>query len=182
MRALVVFESMFGNTEAIAREVAEGLAAHADVTVVDVAEAPTNVGADVEVLVVGAPTHAFSLSRPATRRDAAGRSAVPAVSSGIGLREWLAGLDPGAGTLCAAFDTRVRRPRLPGSAARAAARRLRRFGLRLVTPAASFYVDGTMGPLLDGELERARRWGEMLADRAKPATTTAARSPRRSTP
>lgn len=173
MRALVVYESMYGNTQTIAEAVADGLASSTGtdtVEAVEVGAAPRDVPSDVDLLVVGAPTHAFSLSRPNSRADAAKRSDRPLVSTGIGVREWIAGLPhataPGA---AATFDTRLRRPRLPGSAARAALRRMRRLGWRPAARAASFWVEGTTGPLSDGELERARRWGTELAGKT-PAT------------
>ncbi|MGH9235079.1 MAG: flavodoxin [Acidimicrobiales bacterium] len=169
MRALVVYESMFGNTQAVAEAVADGLAL-ADgmdgVGLVEVGVAPAHVDDDVDLLVVGAPTHAFSLSRPATRQDAVTKSGETLVSSGTGLREWLAGLDRGSHRpASAAFDTKVAKPRLPGSAARAAAKRLRRLGMAVVVPPATFLVDGMTGPLLDGEVDRARRWGTDLGAR-----------------
>ena len=70
MRALVVYESMFGNTEAVARAVADGLAEMHDVDLREVSQAPTEVIGRVDLIVVGGPTHAFSLSRPATRASA----------------------------------------------------------------------------------------------------------------
>jgi hypothetical protein len=78
------------------------------------------------------------------------------------MREWLAGQQGSPGVAAATFDTRIRKPRLPGSAARGAEKRLRRLGFRILAPAASFYVEGTLGPLLEGEQERARRWGAQL--------------------
>jgi hypothetical protein len=60
------------------------------------------------------------------------------------------------------FDTRIDKPRVPGSAAHGAEKRLRRLGFRVLVPAASFYVTDTSGPLVAGERERARRWGELL--------------------
>jgi hypothetical protein len=164
MTALVVFESMFGNTQVIADAVAEGLARHLPVEQVEVGAAPTVIGGEVELLVVGGPTHAFGLSRPGTRQSAAQQAEDGLVSAGIGLREWLGVLRKGAADVAAAaFDTRISRPRLPGSAAAAADKRLRRLGFRRMAPPTSFYVEGTTGPLLDGEAERARRWGEALA-------------------
>jgi hypothetical protein len=161
MRALVVYESMFGNTEAVARAIAEGIegAMHADV--VEVGAAPRTVPADVTMLVVGGPTHAFSMSWPSTRRDAAGRA--PTVGSrDRGIREWIGGL-PGVTTqtAAAAFDTRAT-SRLSGSAARAASRRLDRLGFPLVCSPASFRVSDVTGPLADGELDRAYGWGKAL--------------------
>jgi hypothetical protein len=160
MTVLVVFESMFGNTELIANAVAEGLARHLPVQQVEVGAAPAVVGGEVELLVVGGPTHAFGLSRPGTRQSAAQQAQAGLVSAGIGLREWLGALHKGAADgAVAAFDTRISRPRLPGSAASAADKRLRRLGFQSAAPPTSFYVEGTTGPLPDGEIERARRWG-----------------------
>jgi hypothetical protein len=162
MRALVVYESMFGNTQVIADAIADGLAGRMRVDTVEVGVAPASIGDDVGLLVVGGPTHAFGMSRQGTRQDAAKQAKEGLVSTGIGVREWLAGLQGSPGMAAATFDTRIRKPRLPGSAARGAEKRLRRLGFRILAPAASFYVEGTLGPLLEGERERARRWGERL--------------------
>jgi Flavodoxin len=171
MRAVVVFESMFGNTETIARAVGDGLSAFLPVEVVAVGEAPEVLAEDVELLVVGGPTHAFGLSRPDSRRTALRQAGREIAAARTGLREWLAGLRDGqTGTAAAAFDTRISRPRLPGSAARAAERRLRRLGFHVVTHAQSFYVAGTAGPLLHGETERARHWAERVAILARAAS------------
>jgi hypothetical protein len=159
-RALIVYESMFGNTEAVARAIAEGLAETIDTELADVGSAPTGI-AGVDLLVVGAPTHALSLSRPQTRSDAGTKGARLHAATGDGVREWLATVDPAAPAVAAAFDTRIRR--VPGSAARAIRRRLRRRGLSVPFRPMSFYVTGTPGPLADGELARARDWGRHLS-------------------
>jgi hypothetical protein len=145
-----------------------------DVRLVEVGVAPARVDDDVDLLVVGAPTHAFSLSRPSTREEAVTKSGEALVSRGIGLREWLDGLERDDRHLAAAaFDTKVDKPRLPGSAAHAAARRLRRVGMALVARPATFRVHGMTGPLLDGEVGRARRWGADLDARAVRSDTAA---------
>lgn len=164
MRALVVYESMFGNTQMIAESVAQGLAQHMSVDAVEVGAAPATVGSDVGLLVVGGPTHAFGLSRASTRADASAKSPRPLISRGIGIREWIAAVETAsAGAAAAAFDTRIDKPRVPGSAARGAAKRLRQLGFRLACPAKSFFVTDTAGPLVPGEVERARDWGDKLA-------------------
>jgi flavodoxin len=84
MTVLVVFESMFGNTRAIADAVAEGLARHLPVQQVEVGRAPTVIGGEVELLVVGGPTHAFGLSRSGTRLSAAQQAEDGLVSAGSG--------------------------------------------------------------------------------------------------
>jgi hypothetical protein len=160
MRALVVYESMFGNTRDIASAVADGLRTAGDVETVEVGVAPSRPPADVDLLVVGGPTHAFGMTRASTRADAARQAGGAVVSAGIGVREWLDGvgaLPPGLAV--AAFDTRVARPQVPGSAARAMHRRLRHLGATPVVPARSFWVAGTRGPLEPDERERARAWG-----------------------
>ncbi|MGP3915962.1 flavodoxin family protein [Nonomuraea sp. 10N515B] len=164
MDALVVYESMYGNTKQIAEAVAEGLASRLRAEVVEVGSAPFVVEPEVGLLVVGGPTHAFSLSRASTRQSAAQQATGPLISPGIGVREWLGALcTPSAALGSAAFDTRIAKPRMPGSAARGIAKRLRRVGIGAVAPAQSFYVTGGQGPLVEGEVERARQWGESLA-------------------
>lgn len=165
MRALIVVESMYGNTRTVATAVAEGLGTHMAVDVVEVAEAPGAIPGDVSLLVVGGPTHAHGMSKPDSRRSAAKRALVPFRT---GIREWLDQLAPAAaGIPAAAFDTRIKGPAfLWGSAAQGAAKELRRLGFEAVVEPASFLVKGPMGPVVDvlvpGELERARAWGERL--------------------
>ena len=162
-RAAVVVESMFGNTRRVAEAIAEGLAEATDVQVLDVSEAP--VAPSVDLLVLGGPTHALGMSRRSTRADA-GRRGAAATDDALrrGLREYISDLhNTSYPVLVATFDTRVRQRGLPGSAARAARRRLVRAGARVVLPPESFYVSDVGGPLLPGELDRARQWGSRLA-------------------
>lgn len=161
MQALVVYESMFGNTELVARAIAGGLGDACDVKIADAATIPSAAGMDL--LVVGAPTHAFGLSRPSTRQDAARQGTIRPGAAEVGLREYLDVSPMLTGLAAAAFDTKVDRPRLPGSAARKAHRRLRRLGCRMLAPPESFPVTGTKGPLVEGAAERARQWAIRLA-------------------
>jgi flavodoxin len=160
MKVLIVYESMFGNTEEIARAVAAGLRESADVQIHEVSDVPPDPGDAVDLVVAGGPTHAFSMSRPSTRTDAIEQGASHG-STATGLREWLDGLGKGSHhQLVAAFDTRVAKVRhLPGSAAKSAAKTLRRLGYSAALKPESFYVSDTAGPLLDGELQRAEEWG-----------------------
>ncbi|HUX72006.1 MAG TPA: flavodoxin domain-containing protein [Cellulomonadaceae bacterium] len=169
MRALVIVESSFGNTRAVAEAIAEGLASGAEVQVQDVDDGPAELPADIDLLVVGGPTQAFGLSRAGTRTSAVtGRE--PQAHSGSGLREWLERLRPArTGVAAAAFDTRINSPKVPGSAARAARRRLDRLEFDVVAPPESFFVTGREGPVAPGELDRARSWGRHLAA-AEPQT------------
>lgn len=161
-RAVVAHESMFGNTEAVATAVADGLREEGyDVTTVDVTVMPTVSPADVDVLVVGAPTHAFSLSRASTRKDAV-RQGAPPIHGGVGLREWIAALPASGLPPFAVFDTRVAKARRLPSAGRTAARLMSRRSDRLLVPVAGFTVADVKGPLSDGELSRARAWGRTV--------------------
>lgn len=83
------------------------------------------------------------------------------MSAGDGIREWITALQ-GAPRAFATFDTKVRTPKLPGSAAHSAARHLRKRGLRQLAPPETFYVNGREGPIDAAELDRARRWAERL--------------------
>jgi hypothetical protein len=162
MRALVVFESMFGNTHRIADAVAAGVGRYATVTMVPVDDAPTQLDTDLDLLVVGGPTHVHGLSSLRSRQVNPKLAAQGAVQGRIGVREWLTALT-GPAVPAAAFDTRFRKPRwLTGSAAVHAARLLRKRGSQLARPPESFFVGEGAGPLLPGELDRARAWGEQL--------------------
>jgi hypothetical protein len=174
-RALVVVESMFGNTEQVARAVAAGLAeGGVDAAVVDVAAAPVDLPADVDLLVLGCPTHAFSLSRPATRADAV-RQGAPPGRAAIGLREWLGVVlpqDARHSPVTAVFDTRVSKVRrVPAAAGPRAVRLARRRGLTVLGRPEAFLVADTPGPLVAGELERATVWGHRLAGASARART-----------
>lgn len=171
MNALVIYESMFGNTRDVALAIAEGLATAMPVTTVDIGSAPATLPAEIGLLVVGGPTHAHGMSTPDSRADSARRAGDELVSRGPGLREWLERLTPGPTLVrAAAFDTRIKGPGLLwGSAAKAMAKRLRTLGFAEAAHPESFLVGGPTGPLFDrlqpGELERARAWGAALAAR-----------------
>ncbi|ACZ30144.1 hypothetical protein Xcel_1113 [Xylanimonas cellulosilytica DSM 15894] len=164
MSALVVYETSYGSTAAVARAVAEGIARHLLVRVVPVGDPGADQATEDTLVVIGGPTHAFGMSRAATRREAQERhDELPTARPGI--RDWI-GLLPAdrPDRLYATFDTRVAGARhLPGSAARAAERALRHGGHHIVVRGESFYVVGTDGPLLPDEEVRARNWGEHLA-------------------
>jgi hypothetical protein len=172
--AAVVHESMFGNTAAIAGAVADGLRrAEMQVTESDVSEIEPGWLPACDLIVVGAPTHAFSLSRPATRADAI-RQGAPAGGPGpTGLREWISQLpdvprkdrQPDQSPRIAVFDTRASKVRrVPASASRRAATMLRRKGYRLVGTPTGFLVEDVPGPLVAGELDRAKAWGRAVVD------------------
>jgi hypothetical protein len=163
MRGLVVYESMFGNTEKIARAVTRGLSDRMEVELAEVSMAPAPLSELLDLIVVGAPTNAFSLSRSSTRADALRKGATQGQEKS-GLREWLSSLNRGPHSeMVAAFDTRVEKMRhLPGSAAKRAARVIDRLGYQRIGRE-SFYVVDVGGPLEPGEVARAEEWGRHLA-------------------
>ncbi len=172
MRAIVVYESMFGGTRHIAEAVADGLrsSGSADVRLVRAADADEGALDGMDLVVVGGPTHAWSMPRPSTRRGApdyvrkpgSGLTLEPGAETGPGVREWLSTLH-GLRVAAAAFDTRIAMtPLLTGRASRAIARALRRAGAAPVAPPESFLVD-KKSHLLPGEVERARAWGAQVA-------------------
>jgi len=169
MRVLVVYESMYGNTHVVASNIADGLRAAHEVTLVPVADATADLVAQADLLVVGAPTHMHGLSTASSRQVARKAAAKPGSglaldpdAGGPALRDWLSGLADGH-ALAAAFDTRMAGiPMMTGRASRGISRLLRRHGYRLITPAESFVIT-KLNTLVDGESSRARRWGAALA-------------------
>jgi hypothetical protein len=169
--ALIVYESMFGGTRQVAEAIAKGLARSARCTVVEVGAAPTVIDDDIDLLVIGAPTHAFGLSTPDTRHEAQNETRTPVISRDLGVREWLAALVVlSPRTRTAAFDTHVKQRWVPGSAAHKIAHALARKGSSPAREPVSFRVEGKTGPLLDGELARAQEWGDTLGHRLTDVT------------
>jgi hypothetical protein len=184
MRALVVYESMYGNTREIAAAVAEGLRRSYEVDVVAAGRATRALVDGADLLVAGGPTHAHGLSRPWTRKAAAQASSRPGGpaldpdAGGLSLRSWLEDLATAhGGASAAAFDTRLSGPSaFTGQASAAISRRLRRLGYRRVAPPASFLVD-KQNHLLPGELQRAAQWGSSLAASGRTASGGSAERP-----
>jgi hypothetical protein len=163
MRSLVVYESSFGNTQRIARTIADALAVEGEVKIVSVDDALPLLD-EFDLLVVGAPTHVHGLSSRMSRKAALEQGRRDG-GVGIGVRGWLEELPPDELPPVAVFDTRANKSELlVGSAAQKIAKRLRRRGCRLAGEPESFFVEGTPGPLEDGELERAEAWGRALAN------------------
>ena len=167
-RALVVYESMYGNNEEIATAIVDGLrSAGAAADLAPAGDAPATIPFDVSILIVGGPNHATGLPTPGSRSSAAERAGHPPVTGLRGLREWLEDLERPTNEVAAApYDTRMAKPRFLrwfDRASRGIDKRLRKRGLHVVVSPEHFLVTDAEGPLADGELARARRWGESLA-------------------
>jgi len=155
MKALVIYDSFFGNTEKVAQAIGAALGAPDDVTVVKVADANLQQLQGVQLLIVGSPTRAFRPS-PDTMRFLA---SIPA----NGLQ----------GIKVAAFDTRmIVDDKTPGFlrlmakwfgyADKTIAKKLLQKGGQPTLPSAGFFVLNSEGPLKEGELERAAEWAKKI--------------------
>jgi flavodoxin len=153
MNALVIYDSVFGNTEKIAQAIAAALGTQA----IPVSQADAGQLDSLDLLVVGSPTRGF---RPTE-----------------GISKLLNGLQKNhlAGARVAAFDTRIVLETIDskalrflvdkgGYAASTIAKSLEKKGGQLAAPGEGFYVTGEQGPLKDGELARAADWaGKLMA-------------------
>ena len=184
MNAIVVYESLWGNTATIARAIAEGIGPGA--RALSTAEATAAEIAGADLIVAGAPVHAFSLPTERSRRNA-GKAPAPDLSHPP-MRSWLGALPPtprvalrsaatrpseessaartrAAGAAVgrapfAAFETAFRWS--PSGATSAIMQGLQHAGYRPCARSQRFIVTGNSGPLRAGEVERARSWGAEL--------------------
>ena len=151
MKALVVYDSVFGNTEKVAQAMGQALAAVAEVKTLRVGDVNPEDLAGIDGLIVGSPTRAFSPT-PAIKKWV---GSIPAK----GLK----------GVKVAAFDTRFNVEDAPseilkgmvkvfGYAAKPIGDRLVKKGGYLSLSLEGFFVLDSEGPLKDGELERAADW------------------------
>ncbi|HSN44475.1 MAG TPA: hypothetical protein VLR88_10530 [Propionibacteriaceae bacterium] len=160
MLAVVVYESLWGNTAKVAHAIAEGLGP--DVPSLSTAEATPERVAGVDLIVAGGPVFAFHLSSDKSREDIRsgpdGRAFPPDLSH-PSMRSWLDALPEGHGR-SAAFDTQARGPF--GKGAPTILKALEAKGYARAAEPLGFIVLGKQGPLREGELERARAWGAEL--------------------
>jgi flavodoxin len=155
MKTVVVYDSMFGNTEKIAQAVGGALAGAGEVLTVRVKDAKPDVLAGAALVVAGTPTHG---GRPSPT-----------------MKEWLDALPAKslAGAKVAAFDTRMVKEDIKSAVARFfvglfgyAADPLNKTLVKLggapVVQPEGFRVLDREGPLKDGEIERAAAWGAQV--------------------
>jgi hypothetical protein len=159
MEAIVVYESVWGNTAAIATAIAEGIGGETRAYATDAVPADRLARADL--IVAGSPVFAFSLPSEGARARIGQdeTDGPPPDLSHPSLRSWLDRLAAGRG-YAAAFDTRIWWS--PRGATGAIEKRLAKAGYRRLLKAEKFIVKDKYGPLREGELERARAWGDAL--------------------
>jgi hypothetical protein len=162
MHAIVVYESVWGNTAAIARAIAEGIGSETQAYPTD--GVPSDELAAADLIVAGSPVFAFGLPTDAIRdrilRDEVNAASPPDLSH-PSLRSWLDALPLGHGR-SAAFETRIWWS--PRGATGTIEKRLGRLGYPPVAKGEKFVVRDKYGPLRDGEIERARAWGHELRE------------------
>jgi flavodoxin I len=149
MKALIVYDSVYGNTEKIARAIAEAITPSNEVKILRAGEANPSELASIDLLIVGSPTHA---GRP-----------MSAVQNLLNKVPELQGVN------VAAFDTRIptKLVRVFGYAAGRIANNLKKKGSTLIASPEGFFVTGGQGPLKEGELERAAAWAKGILESKK---------------
>jgi flavodoxin I len=151
MKALIVYDSVYGNTEKIARAIGEAITPSGEVKVLRAGEANSSELASIDLLIVGSPTHG---GRP-----------TPAIQEFLNKVSKLSL----QGINVAAFDTRIttKLVRVFGYAAGRIARNLKGKGGTLVASPEGFFVTASKGPLKEGELERAAAWAKGMLEGKK---------------
>lgn len=146
MKVLIVYDSVFGNTEQIAQAIGNAFGSQKDVEMLRVSNEKPEQLTGLKLLIVGSPTHG---GRPTPAIQDFLKKASEAAIRGINV---------------AAFDTRLsgRLVGIFGYAAGRIADSLKRKGETLIAPPEGFFVKGTEGPLKEGELERAADWAKQI--------------------
>ena len=170
MRAVIVYESMFGATRQVAEAISEGFGGPDVAPVVHVRDVTDDLIKNTDLLVVGGPTHVHGMVRPRTRRSAAEMAQKPdkhlqlePKATEPGLREWFDRMSAVYLPPAAAFDTRASGPSFfTGRASRRISRELEKHGARFVTRPRSFLI--AHDEPAPGQLDAARKWGKHLAD------------------
>jgi flavodoxin I len=142
MKVIVVYDSVYGNTEQIAKAI--GGAITGDVRVIRAGEAGPAELKGIDLLIAGAPTQG---GRPSPAMQGFLKKATEPVVKGMSV---------------ATFDTRISAKWVGifGYAAGKIAKNLGKKGGNLVLNPEPFFVKGTKGPLKEGELERAAGWAQ----------------------
>jgi flavodoxin len=157
MKAVIVYDSVFGNTRQVALAIEKALAEKGQVEIFPVGEVSVEMIRACDLFIIGSPTRGFrptevvaKLLKSLSKQDLNGRNV-------------------------AAFDTRILLSTIDSAALRFVvntggyaapyiAKTLKRKGGNLIAPPEGFYVTGEQGPLQDGELSRAAEWASQIAD------------------
>lgn len=166
LRALVVFDSLVGETDQIARAVIEGLDGAFASIVADIRDIAPERAADFDLIVTGEPAQSPGVVIDGPEGDVE----VPHVV----MKAWLANLSEAHDRqFCACFDTSVRSDSCSGESASINSIRLLHDLGYVVLSRQTFHVDSFGGSLLAGELDRAKAWADSLAARIPPPDRSA---------
>ncbi len=152
MKVLVVYDSVYGNTEQIARAIGGATSNDInDIKVIHAKEAVPSELQNVDLLIAGAPTQG---GRPTQAMQEFLKQVSEFYIKGLNI---------------ATFDTRISAKWVGifGYAAGRIAKNLKKKGGVLLLDPAPFYVTGTEGPLKEGELERAAAWAQDVINSIK---------------
>jgi len=144
-KAAVIYYSVYGNTEKIAKALSEGMKRGGlDVDCVRVGEVNTEKLAGYELLAIGAPTYGLGIPKP--------------------MKEFLRRLENVnlRDKKVFAFDTKLRSP-FAGSAAKGIEKQLKKLQMTIIRPYASAIVEGKEGPLEKGAVEEFIQIGSEIA-------------------
>jgi len=149
MNSLVAYYSEFGNTARIAHAIGEALEKAGTTLVIDLKRLTVSDLKGRDLLVVGVPTHRMNLPE-------AVQTLLRAFPRKVFARN----------ARFAAFDTSYKMSRWlrPFTASHKLSGRLKRLGGKRAVPPETFHVVGREGPLLDGEIERAKSWAGMIVE------------------
>ena len=149
MNTLVIFYSKFGNTQQVAEAIAEVLATAGTVRTISSDQLDTSVLKDVDLVVMGVPTHKMKLPE----------AVLPVLE--VLPKEALRGVP------VAAFDTSYKMSAWLArmTAGRKLVKKLRKLGGKRIVPPESFLVKDKEGPLFDSEIERAEAWAASILER-----------------
>jgi flavodoxin I len=151
MKALIVYDSVYGNTEKIASAIGESITHSGEVKVLWAGEADPSELASIDLLIIGSPVHGGRPTPPV--QDFLSRMAQQSLK----------------GIKVAVFDTRAtsKFAKIFGNAAGRIAGQLTKKGAVVTVPPEGFFVTGTKGPLKEGELERAANWARGISEAKK---------------
>jgi flavodoxin len=159
MKGLIVYDSLYGNTEKIALAIGEALGNREEFTIMRVGNVKPDHFTDLDLLIIGSPTQRFqptpAMNNLLKRIPQNGLKGVKVTAFDTRLtEEWI------NKTPVLAFFVRV--SGRSAYAAKSIADKLKKKGGELISLPEGFYVEGTEGPLVQGELERAASWAKKI--------------------
>ena len=155
MKVLVVYDSVYGNTEEIAQAIEDALHDKRDVEMVKASEIKSNHLIDLDLIIIGSPTHGGRFTEA--------------------IQDFFNNISESMMNVVnvAAFDTRTASSRwlvshlekIFGHAANRIVDVVKKQGGILIVEPEGFIVEGTKGPLRIGEIKRAENWARDIVQK-----------------